>query len=212
MRQVAGTGRSAYESVMKRLTRDGVRTGQTAIVIAAVVLIALIWLGSIAALRANRAEVEAHAAAEIANETLMFASRMNEHLSEIDRTLQVLERDWEANPEGFDLPAWRQRALVVSDGSLQVFITDANGIVRQATDEAQIGTNIGDRGFFRDRAALPSDDGQIYIGAGTNKADGQGWTLNIARRLDLPDGSFAGVIGATYDMASRHSVDRGWSS
>jgi signal transduction histidine kinase/DNA-binding response OmpR family regulator len=186
---------------MKRLTRDGVRTGQTAIVIAAVVLIALIWLGSIAALRANRAEVEAHAAAEIANETLMFASRMNEHLSEIDRTLQVLERDWEANPEGFDLPAWRQRALVVSDGSLQVFITDANGIVRQATDEAQIGTNIGDRGFFRDRAALPSDDGQIYIGAGTNKADGQGWTLNIARRLDLPDGSFAGVIGATYDMA-----------
>jgi signal transduction histidine kinase/response regulator of citrate/malate metabolism len=187
---------------MKRPVIAGDRTSQLAIVLAAVSLIALIWLGAMIALRANRAEVEAHAAAEVANEALMFAERMNEQLAAIDQTLHVLERDWEANPEGFNLPAWRQRALVLSNASLQVFITDAAGVIRQATDTALIGQSVGDRSFFHNRAGLPSDDGQMYISPAAPKPGGEGWALNIARRLDLPDGSFAGVISATYDMAA----------
>ena len=54
--------------------------------------------------------------------------------------------------------------------------------------------------FFRNLAALPADDGQMYVGQAGPKPGGDGWALNIARRLDLPDGSFAGVINVTYDM------------
>jgi signal transduction histidine kinase/DNA-binding response OmpR family regulator len=176
--------------------------GQAAVVGAAIGLVVLIWLGSISALRANRAEVEAHAAAETANQTLMIADRMNEHLAAIDRTLRFLEREWENNPEGFDLPAWRQRAVVLSDGALQVFITDAAGVVRQATDSAMLGADVAQRSFFRNRAALPADDGSIYIGDAVRKPDGGGWMLNIARRLDLPDGDFAGVITVRYDLGA----------
>ncbi len=174
-------------------------TSPWAIILAALTLIAVIWLGSFAALRANRGAVEARAAAEIANEALMFADRMNEHLAAIDQVLHVLEHDWETNPEGFDLPAWRQRALVLSDASLQVFVTDANGVIRQATDPAQIGEHVGDETFFRNRAALPSDDGQMYVGGAVPQPQGDGWTLTMSRRLDLPDGSFAGVITVSYD-------------
>jgi signal transduction histidine kinase/DNA-binding response OmpR family regulator len=187
---------------MERPVNGGSRTSQAAIVLAALALIGLIWLGSVVVLRANRAEVEAHAASEVANEALVFAERMNEHLAAIDRTLRVLEKDWEATPENFDLPAWRQRTLVLSDASLQVFITDASGTVRQATDPAMIGEHVADRSFFRDLAGLAADDGRMYLGQATPKPGGDGWALNLARRLDLPDGSFAGVISVTYDMVS----------
>jgi signal transduction histidine kinase/DNA-binding response OmpR family regulator len=185
---------------MKRPTVGGGLATQAAIIAAAVVLIAMIWLGSIAALRANRAEVEARAAAEIASEALIFADQISNHLAAIDRTLQALERDWEADPKGFDLPSWRHHAVAVSNDTLHMFIADADGIVRQATDGALIGKDVADRGFFRNRAALPRDDGEMYIGQATPRADGDGWTLNLSRRLDQPDGSFGGVISITYDL------------
>jgi signal transduction histidine kinase/DNA-binding response OmpR family regulator len=178
------------------------RVGQAAILAGALVLIAMIWVGSIAALRANRAEVAAHAGAEIANEALIFADRMNEHLTAIDQAMRFLERDWEANPEGFDLPAWRHRAVVLADPALQICITDANGIIRSATDPALIGKSLAGRPFFRNRASLPSDDGRTYIGQAAQRPNGGPWAVNIVRRLDLPDGSFAGVISVSYDMAA----------
>jgi signal transduction histidine kinase/DNA-binding response OmpR family regulator len=198
---VTTTGGSAYDSGMKRLSIGSGLRGQAMIAAGALGLIALIWLGSIAALRANRAEVEAHAAAEIADDALIFADQMDAHLTAIDQTLSFLGRDWEANPDSFDLPSWRQRAVLLADAALQVFVTDANGVVRQATDAALVGRNVSDRSFFRNRAALPSDDGHMYIGKSSQDAGGQGWVLNLSRRLDLPDGTFAGVINVTYDVS-----------
>jgi signal transduction histidine kinase/DNA-binding LytR/AlgR family response regulator len=186
---------------MKRPSIGGGLGTQAAVVAAALVLVALIWLGSIAALRANRAEVEARAGAEIANKALIFADRMDEHLSSIDRTLQFMEREWGANPEGFDLPAWRQRAVVLSDPTLQVCITDANGVIHQSTSPALIGNNLGGRAFFRSLSHLPSDNGQMVLGPPVPNPAGGGWVLNVARRLDLPDGSFAGVISVSYNVA-----------
>jgi signal transduction histidine kinase/CheY-like chemotaxis protein len=185
---------------MKRPSVRGGLVTQAAIIAAAVVLIAMIWLGSLAALRSNRAELEARAAAEIASEALIFADQISDHLAAIDRTLQALERDWEADPKSFDLPSWQQRAVAVSDDTLHMFITDADGIVRQATDPALVGKDVAARGFFRNRADLPRDDGEMYIGQATPRPDGEGWTLNLSRRLDLPDGRFGGVISVTYDL------------
>jgi PAS domain-containing protein len=186
---------------MKRPWIGGGLATQAAIVAAALVLIGLLWVGSLQALRANRDDMKARAAASIASEALIFADEISNHLAAVDRTLQRLEREWEADPHGFDLPPWRRRAVGLSDAALQLFIVDAGGIVRQATDSALIGKNMGDRGFFQNRAALPRDDGDMYIGDATPKADGAGWTLNLSRRLDAPDGSFAGVISVTYDLS-----------
>ncbi len=186
---------------MKRPGIGGGLATQAAIIAAALVLVALIWVGSVAVLRANRAEVEARAGAEIANEALILADRVEEHLDTIDRTLRFMEHDWESNPEGFDLSAWRQRAAVLSVPSLQVCLTDPNGVIRNATDPALIGGSLGGRAFFHSLAGLPSDDGQMAIGPPVRRPNGDGWVLNIARRLDLPDGSFAGVISVSYDVA-----------
>jgi signal transduction histidine kinase/CheY-like chemotaxis protein len=186
---------------MKRPSIGGPLGTQAAIVAAALVLIAIIWVGSIAALRANRADAEEHATAQIAGEALIFADQMSDQLAAIDQTLMALERDWEAHPDGFDLPAWHERAVGLPEASLRMFITDAAGVVRQATDPAIVGKNVADRSYFRDRAALPRDDGGMYIGQAIPKQGSDGWTLTLSRRLDHPGGSFAGVISVTYDLA-----------
>ena len=125
-----------------------------------------------------------------------------------------MEQDWEANPEGFNLPAWRQRAVVLSSPSLQVCLTDANGVIHQSTNPALIGNNLGGRAFFRSLSSLPSDNGQMVLGPPVPKPGGGGWVLNVARRLDLPDGSFAGVISVSYDVAQLVTIStkRGWAS
>jgi signal transduction histidine kinase/DNA-binding response OmpR family regulator len=184
---------------MERSSISGRGVG-TAIVAGALALIALVWLGTFAVLHETRREVEAQEAAELANEALIFADRMSDHLNAIEQTLRILEHDWETNPEGFDLSAWRQRALVLSDPALQICVTDANGIIRVSTVPELVGRDVSKQAFFSNRAALPSDDGKMFLGPAARSPIGDGWALNVSRRLDFPDGSFAGVIGVAYDM------------
>ena len=53
---------------------------------------------------------------------------------------------------------------MLSDVSLQLFIADAQGIVRSSTRAAIIGVDISRRDYFRHEAALTSDDGTMFVG------------------------------------------------
>ena len=172
-----------------------------AIALAAAALIGVIWYGTASSLRTNRAEVLAWAGAELSSEALLFADRLDERLMAVDQTLRILENEWEASPETFDLSAWRQRVVVLSDPGLQILITDASGIVRAATSADLIGADVAGRRFFERWAAARADNGQMYVGQAMPDPVGSGWSLTLSRRLDLPDGTFAGVIAVSYDVA-----------
>ena len=99
------------------------------------------------------------------------------------------------------LRALRQ-VVVLSDVSLQLFIADAQGIVRSSSRPAIIGTDVSNRDYFRYEASLPADDGKMFVGELTQGQVTKLWQINLARRLDRPDGAFAGVIAASYDTNS----------
>ena len=50
--------------------------------------------------------------------------------------------------------------------------------------------------------ALPADDGKMFVGSLTQGQVTHLWQINLVRRLDNSDGSFAGVIAASYDTNS----------
>ena len=58
------------------------------------------------------------------------------------------------------------------------------------------------RDYFRHEAALPADDGKMFVGELTQGQITRLWQINMVRRLDNPDGTFAGVIAASYDTNS----------
>ena len=101
------------------------------------------------------------------------------------------------------------RWSVLNDVSLQLFIIDAQGIVRSSTRPAIVGTDVGGRDYFRYEATLPADDGKMFVGSLTQGQVTRLWQINLVRRLDNPDGTFAGVIAASYDANALSRFYRG---
>ena len=58
------------------------------------------------------------------------------------------------------------------------------------------------RDYFRHEASLAADDDKMFVGELTQGQITRLWQINLVRRLDNPDGTFAGVIAASYDTNS----------
>jgi signal transduction histidine kinase len=189
------------------------RYGRATVVVSTLVLVALTWIGARDAIDAHRAEVHGRAQAELMARTLTFEEQLRRELLSLDQTLRILEYEWERDPEHFDLAARADQVVVLSGVSLQLFVADAHGIVRSSTRPAILGTDITGRDYFRHEAELPADDGRMFLGELTLGQVTRLWQFNMARRLENRDGSFGGVMVASYDANALarfyRDVDRG---
>jgi len=175
--------------------------GPVLITVTTCLVIALGWFGAYSAIVAHRAVSRARVETDVHSKAALIAEQLRRELLVTDQTLHILELEWERDPARFDFESWRQRALALSDISLQIFIADAHGVVRFSSRPEIIGDNIGSRDYFRHAAALPADDGHMFIGELTRGLVTRQWQLNMERRLDYSDGSFGGVVAASFDAS-----------
>ena len=175
------------------------RFGRAVIIVAALVLVALAWVGARDAIRAHRGEVRARVQAEVLAATQAIEEQLRRELLSLDQTLRILEYEWQRDPDHFDLAARAGQAVVLTDVSLQLFIADSQGIVRSSSRPAIIGTDVANRDYFRYEASLAADDAKMFVGELTQGQVTKLWQINLVRRLENPDGTFAGVISASYD-------------
>ena len=180
-------------------THTARRFGRAVVIVAASVLVALAWIGARDATRAHRAEVRARVQTEVLAKASVFAEQLRRELLSLDQTLRFLEYEWERDSEHFDLTARSAQAVLLTDVSLQLFIADEQGIVRSSTRPTIVGTDISNRDYFRHEASLPADDGTMYLGELTRGQVTNLWQINLARRLEHHDDTFAGIIAASYD-------------
>jgi signal transduction histidine kinase/DNA-binding response OmpR family regulator len=176
------------------------RLGAAAIAAAAALLVATMWAGVVAAVRSERAEVLTRAEDEVAGQALAFERQLQLQLLAVDQTLRLLQDELQDHPGGFDLRAWRRRAVVLSSVSIQLFVAGSDGIVLASTRPEVGGTDVSARDYFRAEAAAPADDGRMFIGAAVRGLVTRRWQMILARRLSRPDGGFAGVVGVSYDL------------
>ncbi len=176
--------------------------GAVIVLVAALILIGLTWFGTLSAVDAETREARARVAADVSNQALVFENQLRRELLVLEQTLRILEHEWEADPAGFNLLEWRKRTLVLPDLALHMFLTDAQGIIRSSTRPELIGLDVGGRDYFRAEAHAKHDDGSMFISPSTRGLVTNRWQMNMARRLDNPDGAFAGVIVISYDTSS----------
>jgi signal transduction histidine kinase/DNA-binding NarL/FixJ family response regulator len=176
--------------------------GLLGIVAGTLTLIALTWIGTLTAIRTERTDAEDRVTADATNQAQIFEEQLQRKLLEVDQTLRILARTWEADPENFDLPAARRQFVALNDLSSQVFIADAHGIVQHDTVPATLGTSVSNRDFFRYEAGQTTDDDAMFISPTTMGSVVREWQLNLARRLHNPDGSFAGVVVASMRISA----------
>nr|WP_294524815.1 PAS-domain containing protein [uncultured Rhodopila sp.] len=182
--------------------------GACGIVLAAALLIALTWIGTLRAVQAQRQENAARVSATLNNQALTLTEQINRQLLALDQTLQMLVTAWQTNPNGFDLEAWRSQAVVLSGISRDMVLTDEKGIVRQSSVIPAINADVSGVDFFVDLAAPGPRPDEMFIGPASIGTIMRQWHMNVARALHRPDGSFAGAIAADYRLAAITDIFR----
>ena len=93
---------------------------------------------------------------------------------------------------------WRLQARVPEIDSLRV--ADADGMVRYGTGVAAGSpVNVADREYFMRQRDTPRTD--LLIARPVFTSIDNKWVIPISRRLERPDGSFAGVVYANISIA-----------
>ena len=121
-------------------------------------------------------------------------------VQESDSSLLGLRRAYLRNPQNFDIAGWVARTSSHNDLTVQFGIADADGFVRLSSlGPVRSPAYVGDRAPF----TIPRDDktDQLYISDPVIGHVTKKLTIEFARRISRPDGSFAGVVVSSLDIA-----------
>ncbi len=164
----------------------------------------ILWIGGTVwfQLTSERAAILDEARKHTSNLARAFEEHIRRTVKEIDQTLLVLRRSYEADPAHFALWEWPGKELLLQDLPVQIAMADREGrIVGTTEGPAAVTVGVGNEDYYR-YLSVHNDDslyfGQPVIGRGGGRAGGH-WAMPLARRLNAPDGSFAGVLIVSLD-------------
>lgn len=131
----------------------------------------------------------------------VLATSLAQHIAktihDADLVVRVVKYEYERSPSTFDLAAFQRNGLLTADTALQITIVDEHGDIAQSTTPHARPANLSDRLHFRVHQRDPGAG--LYISQPVVGRISQHWTLQFTRRLNHPDGSFAGVVVVSED-------------
>ena len=128
-----------------------------------------------------------------------FEAYISQVIKGTDSALLALRTSYEHEPQTFDLIRWVDKARFQNDLVVQFSVIGRDGIMKSSS-LASSGppVDLSDRNHFRHHAQTTTDELFIstpIVGRVSGKA-----TVQLARKLGAPDGSFDGVILASLDI------------
>ena len=185
-----------HDKPAPRGVQQGIRIGLAAF---AVLVLALLWGGLALYFRYDKAQALDTAQRTGENLAHTVAEHITSVLRSIDQTLAGMIRDYERNSAGFDPGAALRAHAVLTDVVFQVVVIGPDGYLLTTSIGGRPSQPLylGDREHFRVHAE--QDTGRMFIskpviGRVSNRA-----SLQLSRRINRPDGSFAGVMLVSLD-------------
>lgn len=164
-----------------------------------VLLIGVVWITLSFFLINERASAERAAIQNSTNLAGSFESHLSNSLGEVDHSLKLVSLLYTQQSDGFDLAAWLKTGGLFPGGVASISLVDRDGVVRQSSIEADRGTNVADKPFFRNQRDAKRDE--LFIGEPTNLEVAGKWSIDLSRRLMTEDKKFVGVIAASIDSS-----------
>jgi len=161
-------------------------------------LLALLWGGILLHLHYDRTQTIEHARVNVVNLSQAFDEHITSFLRAVDQTLLGLKHDYERDPVAFDPATALSQHVVLRGVSLQVGTIDADGFVSSssaATSSERI--YVGDREHFTVHRGVDTD--ALFISKPIFGRVSGRWSIQVTRRLNHADGSFAGVMLISLD-------------
>ncbi|KMZ11322.1 diguanylate cyclase/phosphodiesterase (GGDEF & EAL domain) with PAS/PAC sensor(s) [Candidatus Burkholderia humilis] len=134
----------------------------------------------------------------------ILSSALEQHtikaIHQVDQITRIVKYEYEKSPDNFDLIATVDKGVVQSDTLVQVSLIDEHGtLIANTQDPHPKPIDLSDREHFK--VHVRSNDDLLYISRPVRGRVSGIWTLQITRRLNHPDGSFADVVVVSEDPA-----------
>lgn len=174
------------------------RRALLAIPVLGTLVLVLLWTVIFARLSVER-EATTH---ESMASAAILSSALEQHtikaIHQVDQITRFVKYEFEKTPENFNLIATVEKGVVQSDTLVQVSLIDEYGtLIANTADPHPKPIDLSDREHFKVHAH--SNDDLLYISKPVRGRVSGMWTLQITRRLNHPDGSFAGVVVVSED-------------
>ena len=156
-----------------------------------VAVIVIIWGGICLLAVQERESAYQDAVRQGGNLSLVLEEYIRRVVQESDTALLELRREYQRDPQHFDLATWVARDRAHNGLTVQFGIVNAAGFVIQSSFRT-LGSPVyvGDRAPFTEPRDLTTD--QLYVSDPIVGHVTKRLTLQFVRRMTNPDGSFAG--------------------
>jgi hypothetical protein len=163
-----------------------------------VLVLILLWAVIFTRLSVERDSAQREAMASAA----ILSSALEQHtvkaIHQVDQITRFVKFEYEKAPDKFDLLGTVEKGVVQSDTLVQVSLIDENGLlIANTAEQHPQRVDLTDREHFKVHRNDPDD--QLYISKPMLGRVSNQWTLQMTRRLNHPDGSFAGVVVVSED-------------
>jgi len=158
-------------------------------------VLGVIWSATLNLIKVERTNGEVAAAAAARQLVNTYDAQVVRALREIDQTLKMVKYVAESKGAGAALTDLKARTLLPPDVLFVVRVENGNGVTVASTRPAEVrpGRHVGAMSVLRGDS--------LWVDQPQKNPGSEGWTLQFGRRLDAPDGSFAGAALLEVDAA-----------
>ena len=164
----------------------------------ALAMIAAFWIGMALITSVERDKMLEGAIQLSDNLVSLFEENTVQTFERFDRTLLLLRKSIEDDPEHFNLRDWAERASLVGDLTVQLALIGADGYqIATTADYTGPPLYLGDREHFR--AQVDSAADKLFISTPVVGRSSGKWSIQFSRAVRRRDGGFGGVIVISVD-------------
>jgi len=169
-----------------------------AVWLSALVLLVLLWWQVAVQISANERSEVTSARRDLGNLTRVIQEHADRTLHSADQVLRFVRERYLDQGERLDLQRLDQSGVIDGEHFPQIGVIDAQGRYRLSSQGAAEPIDLSDREHFRVHVAAGNRDTLFVSKPVLGRATGK-WSIQLTRRITLPDGSFGGVVVLSLD-------------